>query len=60
MTKLANCEKLLLRAMPVIPLYYEALNFLQKPFVTGLTSNPFDIRAFKYARIDTTWRPHER
>jgi ABC-type transport system substrate-binding protein len=57
MTRLANCEKLLLRAMPVIPLYFEALTFLQKPFVSGLTSNPFDIRAFKYARIDTNWRP---
>jgi ABC-type oligopeptide transport system substrate-binding subunit len=57
MTKLANCEKLLLRAMPVIPLYFDVLTFLQKPFVRGLTSNPFDIRAFKYARIDTNWRP---
>jgi ABC-type oligopeptide transport system substrate-binding subunit len=57
MTKLANCESHLLRAMPVVPLYFEALTYLQKPFVRGLTSNPFDIRAFKYAWIDTNWSP---
>jgi oligopeptide transport system substrate-binding protein len=56
MAKLANCESHLLRAMPVVPLYFDALTYLQKPFVRGLTSNPFDIRAFKYAWIDTNWR----
>jgi serine/threonine protein kinase len=30
--------------------------WIAKPFVRGLTSNLFDIRAFKYARIDTKWR----
>jgi len=57
MTKLADCEKVLLRGMPIVPLYFDALTYLQKPFVKGLASNPFDIRAFKYARIDTRWRP---
>ena len=57
MAKLANCERHLLLAMPVVPLYFETLTYLQKPFVRGLTSNPFDIRAFKYAWIDTKWRP---
>ena len=56
MTRLANCERLLLRGMPIVPLYFDALTYLQKPFVRGLTCNPFDIRAFKYARIDTNWR----
>jgi ABC-type oligopeptide transport system substrate-binding subunit len=56
MAKLANCERHLLLAMPVVPLYFEALTYLQKPFVRGLTCNPFDIRAFKYAWIDTNWR----
>ena len=56
MAKLANCEKLLLQAMPLIPLYFETLTYLQKPFVRGLTSNPFDIRAFKYVWIDKSWR----
>ena len=51
MAKLANCERLLLRAMPVIPLYFEALTYLQKPFVRGLTSNPFRYSGFQ-VRLD--------
>lgn len=53
---LAGCEKQLLRAMPILPLYSDVWAFLQKPFVRGLTSNLFDIRAFKYAWIDPNWR----
>jgi ABC-type oligopeptide transport system substrate-binding subunit len=57
MAKLANSERLLLRAMPIVPLYFDALTFLQKPFVRGLTSNPFDLRAFKYVWIRSKWKP---
>jgi ABC-type oligopeptide transport system substrate-binding subunit len=57
LTKLAECEKYLLRAMPFLPLYFDALTYLQKPFVRGLTANLFDMRSFKYAWIDTHWRP---
>jgi ABC-type oligopeptide transport system substrate-binding subunit len=57
MKKLARCEERLLRAMPVLPLYFDTWAYLQKPFVRGLTSNLFDIRAFKYVWIDTNWKP---
>jgi ABC-type oligopeptide transport system substrate-binding subunit len=57
MAKLARCERLLLSAMPVLPLCHDTWCYLQKPYVQGLSSNPFDIRAFKYAWIDTQWRP---
>ena len=56
MAKLSACEERLLAAMPLLPLYFDAWAYLQKPFVRGLTSNLFDIRAFKYAWIDTNWR----
>lgn len=56
LAKLSGCEKHLLRAMPVLPLYTDVWALLQKPFVRGLTSNLFDIRAFKYSWIDTNWR----
>jgi oligopeptide transport system substrate-binding protein len=57
MAKLAFCEERLLRAMPLIPFYREVWAYLRKPFVRGLASNVFDTRAFKYAWIDTNWRP---
>jgi oligopeptide transport system substrate-binding protein len=58
MTKLADCEKRLLISMPFVPLYLDTFAYLQKPFVRGLASNPLgDMRAFKYAWIDTRWRP---
>jgi ABC-type oligopeptide transport system substrate-binding subunit len=58
MLKLRHCEQLLLSGMPFIPLYFDAWAYLQKPFVKGLRSNVLgDLRAFKYAWIDTKWRP---
>jgi oligopeptide transport system substrate-binding protein len=56
MEKLARCEARLLTAMPCLPLYHDVWAYLQKPFVRGLSSNLFDIRAFKYVRIDSKWR----
>ena len=49
--------------MPALATHYEVSRqydqftiYLQKPFAQGL-SNLFDIRVFKYARIDSKWRP---
>jgi ABC-type oligopeptide transport system substrate-binding subunit len=55
--RLAVCEKRLLKAMPFLPFFHSAFGFLCKPFVRGLASNLFDVRAFKYVWIDTNWRP---
>jgi oligopeptide transport system substrate-binding protein len=57
MRKLADCERLLLRAMPILPLYYNTLSYLQKPYVRGLDPGKVDIVRFKYAWLDTNWRP---
>ena len=54
---LAACEKRLLQAMPFLPFYHAAWGYLCKPFVQGLGSHLFDVRAFKYVWIDTNWRP---
>jgi oligopeptide transport system substrate-binding protein len=56
MQKLRGCEERMLRAMPLIPIYFDAWAYLCKPYVRGLTSNLFDTRAFKYAWIDRDWR----
>jgi ABC-type oligopeptide transport system substrate-binding subunit len=55
--KLAQCERLLLKAMPVLPLYYNVQAVLKKPFVRGLPAAKVDSVRFKYAWIDTGWRP---
>jgi oligopeptide transport system substrate-binding protein len=58
MARLAQCEQYLLKAMPFIPLYFDVWAYLQKPYVKGLRGNRLaDMRAFKYAWIDTHWRP---
>jgi hypothetical protein len=43
--------------MPILPLCYNTWSILQKPFVRGLPPNLLDLRLFKYASIDTDWRP---
>ncbi len=55
--KQAECERHLLRAMPILPLCYNTWSILQKPFVRGLPTNLLDLRLFKYASIDMDWRP---
>lgn len=55
--RLADVERILMKAMPVIPLYFDTFSFLQKPFVRGLWTNPGDAALFKYVSIDTNWRP---
>jgi oligopeptide transport system substrate-binding protein len=57
MRRLAECETYLLRAMPFIPLFYDAWAYPQKPYVHGIRPNPLDVHALKYAWIDTKWRP---
>jgi len=57
MKELAQCEAYLLRAMPLAPmLFYGYAGFL-KPYVRGLSTNVLDHHPFKYAWIDTNWRP---
>lgn len=55
MRKLAGCERLLLTAMPVLPLYYNVQAVLKKPFVRGMAAAKVDSVRFKYAWIDTEW-----
>ena len=57
MRKQAECERHMLRSMPILPLCYNTWSILQKPFVRGLPPNLLDLRLFKYASIDTDWRP---
>ena len=57
MHALASCERYLLAAMPVVPIYFDAWSYLQKPYVHGGGGSPFDTRPFKYTWIDTNWRP---
>ena len=57
MRSLADCEAYLLRAMPFIPIYYDAWAYPQKPYVRGIGPNLMDVHPLKYAWIDTNWRP---
>jgi oligopeptide transport system substrate-binding protein len=57
MRKLAACEERLLRAMPVLPLFFDSYCYLEKPFVGGMTKNVLGFQEFKTAWIDTNWRP---
>src|SRR4030095_8788828 len=47
MRKLAACEERLLRAMPVLPVFFDSYSYLQKPYVTGLRSNVLDVTEFR-------------
>jgi oligopeptide transport system substrate-binding protein len=56
MRKLAACEERLLRAMPVLPLFFDSYCYLEKPFVGGMTRNLLGVPQFKTGWIDTNWR----
>jgi oligopeptide transport system substrate-binding protein len=56
MRKLAACEERLLRAMPVLPLFFDSHCYLEKPFVGGMARNWLGVPQFKTGWIDTTWR----
>jgi oligopeptide transport system substrate-binding protein len=57
MQRLADCERHLLRAMPVFPEFYDVWAYPQKPYVRGIRPNVMDVHPLKYAWIDTKWRP---
>jgi hypothetical protein len=57
MARLAECERQLLQAMPIIPLCHDVNPKLTKPFVKGLGNNLLNREQLKYAWIDTAWRP---
>ena len=57
MRELAECEKRLLQAMPVLPLCFDVYTFLQKPYVRGKLGNAIDTPRFSDVWIDTNWRP---
>jgi len=57
MRNLARAEEYLLRQMPLLPVYYDTWLRLQKPFVRGFPLNSLGWPIFKYAWIDTKWRP---
>ena len=52
MDKLAECERFLMKAMPILPLYQNVQVSLQKPYVRGLPPGQVDAVSFKYAWID--------
>jgi ABC-type oligopeptide transport system substrate-binding subunit len=55
--RLAACEARLLRAMPLVPLYFVTWNYLERPEVRGLRLNALNTPSFKYAWIDPAkWR----
>ncbi len=57
MEKLAECETMLLSAMPFVPVYFDTWVYLERPEVRGLSLNPLGVPAFKYGWIDTNPRP---
>ena len=56
MSMLSGCEKYMLAAMPMMPLYYDAWSYFEKPYVRGCGGNLVGSRPFKYTWIDTNWR----
>ena len=58
MRKLAACEERLLRAMPVLPLFFDSYAYLQKPYVKGMQAQRSRYcRTYKDVWIDTNWKP---
>ena len=57
MRRLAECERLLLTAMPLIPIHSAVYTSLVKPYVRGWEWNALNEHHFKYTWIDTNWRP---
>jgi oligopeptide transport system substrate-binding protein len=56
MSRLAECPRYLLEAMPILPSGYWVDGILKKPFVRGIGDNLLNRQQFKYVRIDTNWR----
>ena len=49
---LAEAERYLLDAQPVIPLLTSGTSWLKKPYVKGLYANPITIHPWKYVYIE--------
>jgi oligopeptide transport system substrate-binding protein len=49
---LAKAEAFMLEAQPVIPLYTNASDWLKKPYVKGMYSNPVILHPWKYVYIE--------
>jgi oligopeptide transport system substrate-binding protein len=53
MGKLADAERRLMQGMPLLPIFFDTLSYLQKPYVRGLRPAPNGTPTFfKYAQID--------
>ncbi|RMG54457.1 MAG: peptide ABC transporter substrate-binding protein [Acidobacteria bacterium] len=50
--QLAEAEKRLIEAQPIIPLYHGVTFFLRKPYVRGWESNVLDKHPLKFVRIE--------
>jgi ABC-type oligopeptide transport system substrate-binding subunit len=57
MNALAACEAQLMKAMPSVPIFHDNWAYLEAPYLRGMKPNPFGAARFKYAWIDTNWRP---
>jgi MarR-like DNA-binding transcriptional regulator SgrR of sgrS sRNA len=57
MKALRACEAQLIESMPVIPIFHDTWAYLEAPYLHGVRPNPFGVPRFKYAWIDTNWRP---
>ena len=53
--RLMECERRLLRAMPVLPQDYWVNAMMVKPYVRGLGNNLLDREPLKYVWIDRNW-----
>ncbi|MBI4852997.1 MAG: peptide ABC transporter substrate-binding protein [Acidobacteria bacterium] len=54
---LAQVEKILLDETVIIPIYFYALSYMQKPYIEGWYPNLFDIHPLKQVSINTDWQP---
>ncbi|MEW6731563.1 MAG: peptide ABC transporter substrate-binding protein [Acidobacteriota bacterium] len=53
---LLQAEQILINDMPIIPVYFYALNYMKKPFVDGWYRNLLDQHPLKYVSIRENWR----
>jgi peptide/nickel transport system substrate-binding protein/oligopeptide transport system substrate-binding protein len=56
---LAKVEKILLDDAAIIPIYFYALSYMQKPYIEGWYPNLFDIHPLKDVSINTNWQSSE-